>query len=87
MERSSRKQLTGQVVSVKNEKTIIVAVETYKKHPLYSKRFKSTKRFAAHDEKSTAKLGDTVLLAETRPVSKTKRFRLVEVTKAAKDGE
>jgi small subunit ribosomal protein S17 len=84
---SSRKVLDGKVVSVKGTKTIAVAVETYKKHPLYSKRFLSTKKFAAHDEKEVAKLGDKVEITETRPVSKTKRFRLSKIVEAHKDGE
>ena len=87
MERSSRKQLTGKVTSTKMEKTITVSVETYIKHPLYGKRFKKTKKFHAHDENSEAKLGDMVLIAETRPISKMKKFRLKEVLETAKDGE
>ncbi|MBX4209700.1 MAG: 30S ribosomal protein S17 [Mollicutes bacterium PWAP] len=75
----NKKQLTGKVVSVKATKTIIVAVESYKKNKLYGKRYKATKRFPAHDENSTAKLGDTVKIIETRPLSKTKNFRLFEV--------
>ncbi|SYV96916.1 30S ribosomal protein S17 [Mycoplasmopsis edwardii] len=86
MERNTRKTLTGTVVSAgKSAKTIIVAVDTYKKHPLYSKRFKSTKRFAVHDENQVAKLDDVVVIMETRPLSKTKRFRLVSVT-SSKEG-
>lgn len=87
MDRSTRKQLVGTVVSTVNTKTITVTVDTYKKHPLYDKRFKSTKKFAAHDEKEVAKIGDKVLLAETRPYSKTKRFRLVEILNKGKEGE
>lgn len=80
MERkTSRKQLTGVVVSNKNDKTIVVAVDTYKTHKLYNKRFKSTKKYSAHDEKNMASLGDIVLLSETRPYSKTKNFRLVKI--------
>lgn len=87
MERNTRKTLTGKVVSAgKAEKTIIVAVDTYKKHPLYSKRFKSTKRFAVHDENQEAKMNDIVIVMETRPLSKTKRFRLVSVKEVAKEG-
>ncbi|MCU9933552.1 30S ribosomal protein S17 [Mycoplasmopsis cynos] len=87
MERNTRKTLTGIVVSAgKAAKTIIVAVDTYKKHPLYSKRYKSTKRFAVHDEEQKAKLGDTVIIMETRPFSKTKHFRLVSIT-ASKEGQ
>lgn len=87
MERlNTRKTLTGVVVSDKNDKTIIVEVATYLKHPLYGKRFKRTKRFASHDEKGIAKLGDVVKISETRPYSKTKRFRLVEIKETAKEG-
>lgn len=82
MSRNTRKTLTGTVVSAgKSAKTIIVAVDTYKKHPLYSKRFKSTKRFAVHDENQEAKLNDIVIIMETRPLSRTKRFRLVSISK------
>lgn len=87
MERSSRKQLIGKVVSTKMDKTITVLVETYIKHPLYGKRFKKSKKFHAHDENSTAKLGDMVQIIETRPMSKMKKFRLKEVLETAKDGE
>lgn len=87
MERSSRKTLTGVVVSDKNEKTIIVEVSTYSKHPLYGKRYKVTKKFASHDEKGLAKVGDIVRICETRPLSKTKYFRLLEIKEKAKAGE
>ncbi|WP_406613882.1 30S ribosomal protein S17 [Mycoplasma corogypsi] len=87
MERNTRKTLVGTVVSAgKSLKTIIVAVDTYKKDPKYSKRFKSTKRFAVHDEEHVAKLGDIVVIMETRPLSKTKRFRLVSVKQTAIQG-
>ena len=76
-------ELVGKVVSAKNDKTITVLVETYKKHPLYGKRVKYSKKFAAHDEKNEAKKGDTVRIAETRPLSKTKHFRLVEIVEKA----
>ncbi|MNC78124.1 30S ribosomal protein S17 [compost metagenome] len=65
------------------DKTIVVAVETYKKHDLYHKRIKYTKKFKAHDENNTAKIGDIVKIAETRPLSKDKRWRLVEVVEEA----
>jgi small subunit ribosomal protein S17 len=78
-----RRELTGTVVSDKMDKTITVAVETYKTHALYGKRIKSTKKYKAHDENNTAKTGDLVLISETRPLSATKRFRLVKVTKEA----
>ena len=80
----SRKQvLVGKVVSSTNDKTITVLVETYKKDPLYGKRVKYSKKYAAHDEKNEAKTGDTVKIVETRPLSKTKRFRLVEIVEKA----
>ncbi|MBP1907430.1 small subunit ribosomal protein S17 [Paenibacillus turicensis] len=82
-ERNSRKVQIGKVVSDKMDKTIVVAVETYKKHDLYHKRIKYTKKFKAHDENNTAKIGDIVKIAETRPLSKDKRWRLVEVVEKA----
>lgn len=81
-----RKTLVGTVVSIKNNKTITVMVETYRKHPLYLKRFKKSKKFAVHDENNTAKVGDVVRIQETRPLSKTKHFRLVEVRSRAIGG-
>ncbi len=78
-ERNSRKVYTGEVVSDKMEKTITVLISTYKKHALYGKRVMQTKKFTAHDENNTAKTGDIVKIMETRPLSKNKRFRLVEV--------
>ena len=75
----SSHELVGKVVSDKTDKTITVLVETYKKDPLYGKRVKYSKKYAAHDEKNEAKIGDTVRIAETRPLSKTKHFRLVEI--------
>lgn len=87
MRTTNRKTLVGTVVSTANEKTIIVAVDTYKKHPTYQKRYKSTKRFAVHDENSQAKLNDIVSIMETRPFSKTKHFRLVEIKEKAIQGE
>ncbi|KRE93833.1 30S ribosomal protein S17 [Paenibacillus sp. Soil766] len=82
-ERNDRKVLIGKVVSDKMDKTIVVAVETYKKHELYHKRIKSTKKFKAHDENNQAKIGDTVKISETRPLSKDKSWRLVEVLEVA----
>ena len=76
-------ELVGKVVSAKNDKTITVLVETYKKDRLYGKRVKYSKKYAAHDEKNEAKVGDTVRIAEVRPLSKTKHFRLVEVVEKA----
>lgn len=82
-ERNERKVQTGKVVSDKMDKTIVVAVETYKKHELYHKRIKYTKKFKAHDENNEAKIGDTVRIMETRPLSKEKNWRLVEVVEKA----
>ncbi len=82
-ERKARKVRIGKVVSDKMEKTIVVAVETYKRDPLYGKRVKVTKKFKAHDEENSAKVGDVVRIAETRPLSKEKRWRLVEIVEKA----
>lgn len=82
-QRNERKVQIGKVVSDKMDKTIVVAVETYKKHDLYHKRIKYTKKFKAHDEENTAKVGDVVKIMETRPLSKDKRWRLVEVVEKA----
>jgi len=79
MSETKRSELIGKVVSATNDKTITVLVETYRKHPLYNKRVKSSKKYAAHDEKNIAKVGDTVRLLSTRQLSKTKRYELVEV--------
>ena len=76
---TKKTELTGKVVSDKTDKTITVLVETYRKHPLYGKRVKYSKKYAAHDEKNVAKIGDTVKISSTRPLSKTKRYELVEV--------
>ena len=75
----ARTEVIGKVVSDKADKTITVLVETYKNHPKYKKRVKYSKKYAAHDEKNIAKVGDTVRLLSTRPLSKTKRYELVEV--------
>jgi small subunit ribosomal protein S17 len=83
-ERTSRRKVrVGKVVSDKMDKTIVVAVETYKKHPLYGKRVKYTKKFKAHDAENQAKVGDIVRIMETRPLSKDKRWRLVEIVEKA----
>ncbi|GIM46128.1 30S ribosomal protein S17 [Collibacillus ludicampi] len=82
-ERNYRKVRVGKVVSDKMDKTIVVAVETAKKHPLYGKTIKRTKKFKAHDENNTAKIGDIVKIMETRPLSKDKRWRLVEIVEKA----
>lgn len=74
----------GVVVSDKMQKTIVVAVEGKKKHPLYGKVLKTTKKFKAHDENNEAKINDKVLIMETRPLSKDKKWRLVEVLERAK---
>ncbi|ASF37743.1 30S ribosomal protein S17 [Halobacillus halophilus] len=78
-ERNNRKVYTGRVVSDKMDKTITVLVETYKFHKLYGKRVKYSKKFKTHDENNQAKTGDVVRIMETRPLSATKRFRLLEV--------
>ncbi|MDO4825950.1 MAG: 30S ribosomal protein S17 [Bacteroidia bacterium] len=84
MERNLRKERIGVVVSDKMDKTIIVAVETKEKHPLYGKFVKKTTKFVAEDEKNECGVGDTVRLMECRPLSKTKRWRLVEIVEKAK---
>jgi small subunit ribosomal protein S17 len=84
MERNLRKERVGIVTSDKMDKTITVAIEKRVKHPIYGKFVKQTKKFKAHDEKNDAKSGDTVKIMETRPLSKTKRWRLVEVVERAK---
>jgi small subunit ribosomal protein S17 len=83
MERNSRKVYVGKVVSAKCDKTITVMVETYRKHPLYGKRVKYSKKFTAHDELNQAKAGDIVEIMETRPLSATKRYRLVKIVQEA----
>lgn len=83
MERNTRKVYIGVVTSDKADKTITVSITTYRKHPLYGKRVVYTKKFTAHDENNIAKVGDTVKIMETRPLSKTKRFRLVEIVSKA----
>ena len=82
-ERNQRKVYTGRVVSDKMDKTVTVLVETHKKHKLYGKRVKYSKKFKAHDEQNQAKIGDIVRIMETRPLSATNRFRLVEVVEKA----
>jgi len=83
MERSSRKILRGKVVSTSMEKTIVVEVTTSKRHPLYGKRVKYSKKFKAHDELNEAAINDMVDIMETRPLSATKRFRLVKIVDKA----
>ena len=82
-ERNQRKVYQGRVVSDKMDKTITVAVETKKNHPIYGKRMNYSKKYKVHDENSTAKVGDIVKIMETRPLSATKRFRLLEVVEEA----
>ena len=82
-ERGTRKTYVGRVVSDKMDKTITVLVETYKKDPKYGKRVRYSKKYKAHDEENKAKVGDIVRIMETRPLSKEKRFRLVEIIEEA----
>ena len=84
MERNLRKTRTGKVVSNKMQKTIVVAVEDHVKHPLYNKIVKRTYKLKAHDENNECNIGDTVKVMETRPLSKDKRWRLVEIMERAK---
>ncbi|WP_019132912.1 30S ribosomal protein S17 [Peptoniphilus obesi] len=84
MQRNSRKTEIGTVISDKMEKTITVAVETFVTHPIYKKRFKKTTKFKVHDENNEAKLNDKVKIMETRPLSKDKRWRLVDIIEKAK---
>ena len=84
MERNLRKTRVGKVVSDKMDKTIAVAVVDNVKHPLYNKIIKRTRKLKAHDEENTCKIGDRVRVMETRPLSKDKRWRLVEVIEKAK---
>ena len=84
MERNLRKTRTGKVVSDKMDKTIVVAIEDHVKHPLYGKIVKRTYKLKAHDEKNECAIGDTVKVMETRPLSKDKRWRLVEIIEKAK---
>ena len=84
MERNLRKTRTGKVVSNKMDKTIVVAVEDHVKHPLYGKIVKKTYKLKAHDENNQCNIGDTVRVMETRPLSKDKRWRLVEIVEKAK---
>jgi len=84
VERGSRKVRVGYVTSDKMDKTIVVTVEEFIRHPLYGKRVKRTKKFKAHDEENTCGIGDKVRIMETRPLSKDKRWRLVEIVEKAK---
>jgi small subunit ribosomal protein S17 len=84
MERNSRKERVGKVVSNKMQKSITVAMDRKVKHPIYGKFMNKTTKFMAHDEKNEAGIGDTVRIMETRPLSKNKRWRLVEILEKAK---
>jgi len=84
VERNLRKTRTGKVVSNKMDKTIVVAVENHVRHPLYNKIVKRTYKLKAHDENNECNIGDTVKVMETRPLSKDKRWRLVEVMEKVK---
>ena len=84
MERNLRKERIGVVVSDKMDKTIVVSAEIREKHPLYGKFVKKTTKFVAQDEKNECGIGDTVRIMETRPLSKTKNWRLVEIVEKAK---
>ncbi|MEG1538126.1 MAG: 30S ribosomal protein S17 [Clostridiales bacterium] len=83
MERNSRKSRIGIVVSDKMDKTVVVKVESRVRHPLYGKIVRSNNKFKAHDEENQAKMGDKVLISETRPLSKEKRWRVVEILEKA----
>lgn len=83
-ERNARKSRTGLVVSDKMEKTVVVAIERRVPHPVYGKMVTRTKRLKAHDEENSAKVGDTVRIVETRPLSKDKRWRVVEIMHRAR---
>lgn len=82
--RALRKQRKGIVISKSGDKSIVVVVERRKQHPLYGKIIKQSSKFHAHDEKNVANIGDTVVIMETRPISRLKRWRLIEVTEKAK---
>ena len=84
MERGIRKTRVGLVVSDKMDKTVVVAVERLVKHPLYKKYIKQTSKFKAHDAENTCDIGDKVKIMETRPLSKTKRWRVVEIVEKVK---
>jgi len=84
MERKNRKERIGIVVSNKMNKSIVVAVNIKEKHPMYGKYLNKTRKLMAHDEKNSCQIGDTVRIAETRPLSKNKSWRLVEIIEKAK---
>ena len=84
MERNLRKERTGMVVSNKMDKSIVVAVKRKVKHPVYGKFVNKTKKYHAHDDKNECNIGDTVTIMETRPLSKLKRWRLIQINERAK---
>ena len=84
MERNLRKTRTGKVISDKMDKTAVVAIKTKVRHPLYGKMVNRTRKFKVHDEENQCGVGDTVKIMETRPISKDKRWRLVEIVEKAK---
>ncbi|HPT21206.1 MAG TPA: 30S ribosomal protein S17 [Bacteroidales bacterium] len=84
MERNLRKERIGVVVSTSMDKTIVVAVKRKEKHPIYGKFINKTKKMMAHDEENTCNIGDTVRISETRPLSKNKTWRLIEIIERAK---
>jgi len=83
-ERNMRKSRTGKVVSNKMDKTVVVAVETFKRHKLYARTIRYTKKYKVHDESNECRVGDKVRIAETRPLSKEKRWRVAEVLEKGK---
>lgn len=82
-ERGIRKVLTGKVVSDKMDKTVVVSVETRVRHPLYQRIIRRTKKFKAHDEQNACRIGDKVKMMETRPISKEKRWRIIDILEKA----
>lgn len=84
LNRNNRRVRTGVVVSNKMDKTVVVAMEENKRHPLYGKVYKSTKKYKAHDENNQCNIGDTVEITETRPLSKDKYFRVSKIIERAK---
>jgi len=83
LDRKMRKTMTGTVVSNKMDKTVVVAIENYRRHPMYKKTIKRTKKYKAHDEENTCNTGDKVKIMETRPLSKEKRWRIVKIIEKA----
>lgn len=83
-DRNLRKEKLGKVISDKMDKTVVVAVERTVKHPLYNRRMKQTTKLKAHDEENSCHIGDTVLVMETRPLSRDKRWRVVEIVERAR---